>query len=980
MSSTSSELAWALIIGSVVFFAMALAIISAIIVYNSKIRESERKFRLLFNRVSDALIVMDKDGKINDANESACNLLGFDKDVLLSKSFYDLNPQNNGSNLQSVFKETLTRDTYYVNEAAFLSKQGKKISVEGGMVRLKIDKELIVLGSFRDITERIETEKALRRSEDRYSMATAATKVGVWDWNPHSREVFIDPNIKAILGYSDAEIPNDFDLWSDLIVEEDREILLKNIEDHLKGKTIEFEYEYRMMHKDGSLRWILIKGTSIRDLQGRTSRIVGTMSDITERKEAELALKDSEAEYRNLFENLQDMFYRSDMQGNLLLVSPSVSKITGYSMNELLGMNLVRDLYVQPSHRDELLEKIRKDSHVYGFETVLRKKDGSDFWVSVNSHLYKDKDGNVVGVEGIARDISEQKEAEKEMSKFKTISDNANYGTSITDLNGNLLYVNRFFAQMHGYEPDDLKNKNISTLYSEEQLPIFWRILERMKSEGSFDVEEVWHIHKNGTKFPTLTNGVVLNDNGAPALLVITTIDITERKKAEEAIRESEERYRTLVENAQQPIFIVDRQGVFRMINRAAADYVGGSSEELVGKTMWDLFPNEIAEKQMNTIRKVINTRQGIKTEATTQLREETKWFNTSIQPIISDNGAVSAQLIATDISEQKMADIHNKARIQLLEDLRSAKTIDECLTIGCKAISDARLFRRSVMTIHTAERKIIHLGHFGLSEDIVEAARNAPAPDPELSRKMTQERFRISNSYFIPEEAGLSMVQTARYIAPESSADSEKAQWRPGDELFIPLRSSKGKIEGWLSVDTPYNCSRPSEDIVLYIEEIMNIVAGKIREIRSVQNLEREREELEKKNIALNEILTNIDAQKTEIKRQVADNINEMLMPFLRRIANPDGSVNQQALTVLRGGLEDLAQTSTDFVHRFSKLTPREIEICNCIRRGFSSKEIAEELNISPATVHKYRELIRKKLGLTRKEVNLRTFLKNLK
>ncbi|MBD3233866.1 MAG: PAS domain S-box protein [candidate division Zixibacteria bacterium] len=980
MSSTSPELAWGLIIGSVVFFAMALAIIGAIIVYNSKIRESERKFRLLFDRVSDALLVMDKEGKINDVNESACNLLGYDKDELLSLSFFDLNPHKNGSNLHSVFKETLTRDTYYVNEATFISNPGKKISVEGGMVRLKIDKELIVLGSFRDITERIETEKALRRSEDRYSMATAATKVGVWDWNPVSGEIFIDPSIKAILGYSDTEIPNDFDIWSKLIVEEDREILLKNIEDHLKGKTIEFEYEYRMMHKDGSLRWILIKGTSIRDLQGRTSRMVGTMSDITERKEAENALKDSETEYRNLFENLQDMFYRADMHGNLLLVSPSVSKITGYSMDELLGKNLVRDFYVEPSHRDELLEKIRKDGHVYGFETALRKKDGSHFWVSVNSHIYKDKEGNVVGVEGIARDITEQKEAEKEISKFKTISDNANYGTSITDLNGNLLYVNRFFAQMHGYEPDDLINKNISTLYSEEQLPIIWRMLERMKSEGSFDVEEVWHIHRNGKKFPTLTNGVVLNDNGAPALLVITTIDITERKKAEEAIRESEERYRTLVENAQQPIFIVDRQGGFRMINKAAATYAGDSAETLVGKTMWDLFPDEIAEKQMNAIRTVIDTRRGIRTEDTTQLRGETKWFNTSIQPIISDNGSVSAQLIATDITEQKTADIHNNARIQLLEDLRSAKSIDECLTIGCKALSDARLFQRSVMTIHTAERKIIHLGHFGLPEDIVEAARNAPAPDPDLSQKMTQERFRISNSYFVPEEAGLPLTQTARYIAPETEGNSEKAQWQPGDELFIPLRSPTGKIEGWLSVDTPYSGNRPTRDIVLYIEEIMNIVAGKIREIRSVQNLEREREELEKKNIALNEILTNIDAQKTEIKRQVADNINEMLMPFLRRIANPDGSVNQQALTVLRGGLEDLAQTSTDFVHRFSKLTPREIEICNCIRRGFSSKEIAEELTISPATVHKYRELIRKKLGLTRKGVNLRTFLKNLK
>jgi PAS domain S-box-containing protein len=136
--------------------------------------------------------------------------------------------------------------------------------------------------------DRIEREVDQRKtSEERYALATAAAKIGVWDWNPGTDALHLDPNTKALLGLSDDEIPDDFRAWTAFVHPDDRDLLRTAIDDHLQGRTSEFVCEHRMMHEDGSIRWIMVRGHAKRDAIGKVYRVIGTNMDITGRKQLE---------------------------------------------------------------------------------------------------------------------------------------------------------------------------------------------------------------------------------------------------------------------------------------------------------------------------------------------------------------------------------------------------------------------------------------------------------------------------------------------------------------------------------------------------------------------------------------------------------------------------------------------------------------------------------------------------------------------
>ena len=166
------------------------------------------------------------------------------------------------------------------------------------------------IGSCLDITERKESEDALRESQQRYTLATAAGAVGVWDWNFETNEIYVDPTLKSILGFEDAGITIRAEDWGSMIHLEDVPTVTARTQACIDGSIDEYEVEHRMIHTDGSVRWFLSRGSLLKRADGTPHRMVGTKVDITERKRAEEAIREKEAVLRASDQEIQNLVGR----------------------------------------------------------------------------------------------------------------------------------------------------------------------------------------------------------------------------------------------------------------------------------------------------------------------------------------------------------------------------------------------------------------------------------------------------------------------------------------------------------------------------------------------------------------------------------------------------------------------------------------------------------------------------------------------
>jgi len=253
---------------------------------------------------------------------------------------------------------------------------------------------------------------------------------------------------------------------------------------------------------------------------------------LAEREKAELALKESERKYRTIFENVQDVYYQTDLEGRLVEISPSVQRYSGYAREELIGVP-AEALYFDPAERARLLHEIQAKGEVSDFEVLMRSKKGAPVEVSVNAHLLLGRDGVVKGVEGSLRDISRRKQTETILARLAAIVESSHEAIYSYDLQGIVLDWNPGAETTYGYSAWEIKGRPVSVLIPQEQQHDFSEILSRVKQGEHVKNYDTLRLKKNGDRINVLASTSPMRDStGKIAGVSALEHDITLEKRA----------------------------------------------------------------------------------------------------------------------------------------------------------------------------------------------------------------------------------------------------------------------------------------------------------------------------------------------------------------------------------------------------------------------------------------------------------------
>ena len=566
------------------------------------LRQSEEKYRTLAENAMDGFYIITSEGfeYVNPAFEK---IFGYTAKEVCSKNFnfYNLIHQEDRK-LIAKREESRKKGEKLTPIYGFriITKDGHIKHVEVNTVPLP-GKKARVLGILRDITERKRVEEALCESESKYRF--------LFEKSPTiSLIIGIDGLIKDInktalenFGYSKDEVIGKPPLG--FAVPQHREKVAAAMEKSFKGEHTP-EMDVDIYAKDGSVHTILFSpGQVVLYEEDKPTSILVTAIDITERKRADEALRESEERYRTLFQCSGTAISITEEDGTLYLVNKEFEELTGYPQEEIEGkMTIVH--FVPEHERKRILHyhQARRKGEMApdSFKCQLRRKNGETRTVLMTVGLIP---GTKLDI-GSAIDITEMEKLERELSnseeKYRTLTDNINVGIyrNTVGPKGKFIEANPAVVKMFGYQSrEEFLKLNVADLY---QNPADRKKFnEKMLQMGYVRDEELQLKKKDGTPFIGSVSAVAVKDDNGEVLYYDGIIeDITERKRAEKALRESEERYRTLFHHRGTVVVLIEEDGTISMVNKEIEELTGYTEEEIIGNAfvVFDFFPGK--EKQ----------------------------------------------------------------------------------------------------------------------------------------------------------------------------------------------------------------------------------------------------------------------------------------------------------------------------------------------------------------------------------------------
>jgi PAS domain S-box-containing protein len=523
-----------------------------------RLRESEEKYRELFENAREAIVILDLDGIVTDINPFV-EEYGFHKTDLIGRNHLELVVES--------YREKAVQDWTQLRqgipqegEYELLTPKGRivvhykdcPITREGQVIRVQ--------STITDVTERRRVEDALRQSEAKYHMLHDSLRDGFVSVDMEGHIIEFNKIYQEMLGYAEEELHQL--TYQDLTPPEWREMEATIVNDQILARGYSDVYEKEYRRKDGIVVPIELRTVLLRDANDRPMGMWALIRDITERKQGEETLRESEARYRLLANYASDIIWTTDLNLQLTYCSPSVERILGYTLGEALSRKADED--VTPASRTLVQQTLAEEMEIErsGQGDPLRsrvieveeiRKDGTTLWAEIRAGFLRDANGAATGIVGVTRDISERRKLEREivvrekyLSSFFT---GATAGLALLDKDLRYVQINDTLAEMNGMPAQDHLGRTIQEVIP-KLAPMVEPIFRKVFTTG----EPVLNVEVTG---PTVKDSSVqrhwvesffpiVGADGTPEAVGVIVVEITERKRVEQQLLEYQDKLREL--------------------------------------------------------------------------------------------------------------------------------------------------------------------------------------------------------------------------------------------------------------------------------------------------------------------------------------------------------------------------------------------------------------------------------------------------
>ena len=662
------------------------------------LRESEAKYRMFTETSKDTIISFGMDGRITYLNRAAIELSGYGEEEALQMNITDILPEDQLPGFYERFSIRAAGGAgIFLFEVDFINKAGARISVEANSSLIVEDgKPAGLFLACRDITGRKAAKKALRESEEKYRTLIENVQDGVF-LIQDGKLKFVNEAFARIPGYTVEEVIG-MGFW-ELVAPDDRAMVADRYAMMIAGEGVPVEYEFHVIRKNEDMQTTVHITVGLIEYQGKPAAI-GTAKDVTGQKRAEDALRKSESRYQDLFDNMMNglVVHRLivDEGGEpvdyvIEKINNAAESILSWKRADVEGKRAT-ELYAGDTpfiKRYARVAQTGESAHFVEYYPRFKR------WYEITSFC------TMPGYfANIFRDITDRKETEdalrKSEEKYRTLFETAKDAIFLSDDAGKFVDVNQAACESLGYSREELlrlSNREIDA--DPTGYEAFLEVRDALAEEAIFEVNQQ---RKDGTLLPVEITGKFFDVDGELLSLAIAR-DITERKESEYALRRSEEKLRSIVEQSCDGIVLVDEQGTIIEWNRGQEQITGLSRTEVLARPVWDVLSqlsandidNPVHEQVKAGVLKILETGQS---EQLDRLDEGVihppdgahRVVQAAVFPIKTDKGFMACA-ISRDITEYKHVEEELKATqlkyMQLFETMASGVAIFEAVDDG---------------------------------------------------------------------------------------------------------------------------------------------------------------------------------------------------------------------------------------------------------------------------------------------------------